>query len=297
MFCGMWITHRSGNGTQYPSGVVMRRFFLLITLFIPLVSFAADGASNKSLIRLAATTSIENSGLLEYLLPFFLKRHPYKVDLTVVGSGKALRLGRTGDVDLVWVHSPPAEKKFVEQGYGINHRTVMLNDFVLVGPISDPGKVSSASDVIEAFKLIASKELIFVSRADDSGTNKKELSLWKQAGIDPYGTDWYLESGAGMAASLLMAEKEGAYMMIDRATFQVRRAGGFKLLLEDPVNLSNPYSVIAVNPEKIQGVNSEGANKLINWLVSEEGLALIATYEYRGQQLYFPVNLPVNQTQ
>jgi len=267
----------------------MRRFLLLITFFIPLLSFAADEASNKSLIRMATTTTVEDSGLLEYLLPFFLKRHPYKIDLKVIGSGKALRLGRTGAVDVVWVHSPPAEKQFVEQGYGINRQTVMRNDFVLVGPIGDPGNIASASNIIDAFQVIARKKLPFVSRADDSGTNKKELSLWRQAEIDPYAADWYLESGVGMADSLLMAQEEGAYLIIDRATFEVRHDGSSKLLLEDSVNLFNPYSVIAVNPERNEGVNIEGANKLIDWLSSEEGQALIAGYSYRGKQLYFPL--------
>lgn len=269
----------------------MRRFLLLITLFIPLLSFAAGEASSKSLIRVAATTSIENSGLLEYLMPFFLKRYPYKIDLTVVGSGKALRLGRTGEVDMVWVHSPPAEKKFIEQGYGINRQTVMRNDFVLVGPSNDPGDIASASNIFEAFQRIASKELLFVSRADDSGTNKKELSLWKQAGIDPYGADWYYESGVGTAASLLLAQEENAYMMIDRATFEVRNSEGIKIILKDPINLFNPYSVIAINPEKVKGVNDEGVNKLIDWLISKEGQKLIEAYAHRGEQLYFSARL------
>jgi len=273
----------------------MRRFLLLITLFISLVSFAADEVSNKNALRIATTTTVEDSGLLEYLLPFFLKRHPYKVDLLVAGSGKALRMGRTGAVDVVWVHSPPAEKQFVEQGYGVNRQTIMRNDFVLVGPVNDPGNIASASNIIEAFQRIAWKKQPFVSRADDSGTNKKELSLWRQADVDPYGTDWYLESGVGMADSLILAQEEGAYVMIDRATFEVRHGGSSSLLLEDPVNLFNPYSVIAVNPDRNKGVNIEGANKLIGWLSSEEGQALIADYMYSGQQLYFPAALPVNQ--
>jgi tungstate transport system substrate-binding protein len=269
----------------------MRQFLLLITLFIPLLSYAENETSNETLLRLATTTTVEDSGLLEYLLPFFLKRHPYKVDLLVAGSGKALRMGRTGAVDVVWVHSPPAENKFIEQGYGINRQTVMRNDFVLVGPGNDPGGIATASNIFEAFQRIASKELLFVSRADDSGTNKKELSLWKKAGIDPYGADWYHESGAGMAESLLLAQQENAYMIIDRATFEVRHGEGIRVILEDPINLFNPYSVIAVNPEKVKGVNDVGVSKLIDWLVSKEGQELIEAYTHRGQQLYFPTRL------
>ncbi len=268
----------------------MHRLLFILLVLLPLASFAADDVNDKSLIRLAATTSIENSGLLEYLLPFFLKRHPYKIDLSIAGSGKALRLGRTGAVDIVWVHSPPAEKQFIEQGYGINRQTVMRNDFVLVGPGSDPGIIGSSRNIIEAFQLIASKGLLFVSRADDSGTNKKELSIWQQAKVDPYGTDWYLESGLGTAASLALAQQEGAYIMIDRATFEVRHDEGVRIILEDPVRLFNPYSVIAINPGKIKGVNNEGANRLIDWLVSREGQDLIRSYAHRGRQLYYPTN-------
>jgi tungstate transport system substrate-binding protein len=166
----------------------------------------------------------------------------------------------------------------------------MRNDFVLVGPSSDPGNIGSSSNIIEAFQLIASRELLFVSRADDSGTNKKELSIWQQAQVDPYGTDWYLESGLGMAASLALAQQEGAYIMIDRATFEVRHDEGVRIVLEDPVRLFNPYSVIAINPGKVKGVNDEGANRLIDWLVSREGQELIRGYAHRGRQLYFPIN-------
>lgn len=267
----------------------MRRILLLIALLIPGLAYAQESGS-KSLIRLAGTTTIESSGLLDYLLPFFLKRHPYKVDLVIVGSGKALRLGRTGGVDIVWVHSPPAEKKFMDQGYGVHRKTVMRNDFILVGPADDPGKIASADDILQAFQMIAAKGLPFVSRADDSGTNKKELLLWEKAGIDPYGNDWYLESGQGMAASLEMAEGEAAYMMIDRATFEVRHGRGFKVLLEDPGNLSNLYSVIAVNPKRYKTVNYEGAKELIDWLVSKEGQALISDYTPRGTPLYLPIS-------
>lgn len=269
----------------------MQRILLILCLLTPLISIAEEISTPNKLIRMAATTSIENSGLLKYLLPKFMRQHDCEVDLTVVGSGKALRLARTGKVDVVWVHSPPAEMNFVAQGYGINRQTVMRNDFVLVGPTDGPGNIAAADNILQALQMIAKQGLRFVSRGDDSGTNKKELSLWERAGIDPYGSDWYLETGVGMAASLLIAQEEQAYMIIDRATFEVRHGEGIGLLLKDPVNLSNPYSVIAVNPDRNAGVNLKGANEMINWLVSREGQGLIESYTHRGQQLYYPTKL------
>lgn len=273
---------------------MVRAVLLLVGLFSPLLSVAGDSLVSGKIIRLAATTSIENSGLLEHLMHEFLGQHAYQIRLTVVGSGKALRLGRTGHADVVWVNSPAAETTFVEQGYGINRQTVMRNDFVLAGPENDPAGAGSAASIVEALRMLAGQGAVFVSRGDDSGTNKKELSLWKQAGIDPYGTDWYMETGVDMAESLVMAEEEKAYIMIDRATFEVRHGHGIRVLLEDPANLSTPYSVIAVNPVRNKSVNLEGANTLINWLVSEHGQALISAYAPMGRQLYYPVAIPAD---
>lgn len=274
----------------------MQRILLLFCVLAPLFSFAADNAAPSGVIRLATTTSVDNSGLLKHLLPRFLEQHTYEIDLKVVGSGKALRMGRTGDVDIVWVHFPPAEKQFVDDGYGINHQTVMRNDYIVAGPADDPGNIVSAGNIIEAFQRIARNQHLFVSRGDDSGTNKKEISLWKQAGIDPYGTEWYMESGVGMAASLEMAQKKVAYVLIDHATFVVGHEEGFTLLLEDPINLSNFYSVIAVNPDKNSGVNLDGANDFIEWLISPTGQETIAAYSHKGQQLYKPTRLPMRKS-
>lgn len=267
----------------------------ILILLIPLSLQAADSQSLNKLIRLATTTSVANSGLLDYLLPFFLKQHSYDIKITTVGSGKALRMGRTGDVDIVWVHSPQAEQKFVNEGYGLRHQRVMLNDFVLVGPENDLDKISSARNVLDAFRLIAKGQHLFVSRGDDSGTHKKELSLWKQADITPYGSDWYLEIGADMLTSLKIAQQKNAFTIIDRATFVVRHGKKFKILVEDPVNLSNPYSVIAVNPAKNTGINLEGASSLIDWLISPAGQQAIAQFNHNGQQLYQPLKLPIEK--
>ena len=261
---------------------------LLLVLVLSLQSIAGESRNSSKVIRLATTTSVENSGLLDYLLPKFMAQHAYEVRPTIVGSGKALRLGRTGAVDVVWVHSPLAEKAFVDQGYGVNRHPVMRNDFVLAGPTSDPANIDDSADILQALRMIATQGSPFLSRGDDSGTNKKELALWTQAGIDPYGSDWYLESGVGMAASLTMAEEENAYIMIDRATLEVRRGSGVSIFCEDPVKLSNSYSVIAVNPERNADVNLKGANIFIQWLVSGDGQASIAGYAPKGKQLYYP---------
>ena len=267
----------------------MKKAFTLLFLLFSFQTQAVEADNRQSTLRLATTTSVDNSGLLKHLLPRFAENNPYQIQLTVVGSGKALRMGRSGEVDVVWVHSPRSEKKFVDEGYGINHHQVMRNDFVLVGPESDPAGISSASDVADALKKIANSQLVFVSRADDSGTNKKELLVWQLADIDPVGNDWYLETGTGMAATLKMAEAENAYLLIDRATFSVRQEKGLKILLEDSENLSNPYSVIAVNPAKNSNINHLAATRLISWLISTEGQQAIAGFKHDGQQLYYPV--------
>lgn len=264
-------------------------YSLLFSLLISAHSHATEPASTK-LIRLAATTSIENSGLLKFLLPKFSARHPYEFDLRIVGSGNALRLGRTGKVDMVWVHSPAAEEQFVEEGYGKNRQTVMRNDFVIAGPTTDPGKIASAANALDALARISSLKLPFVSRADDSGTNKTELALWKKANIDPYGQHWYLEAGLGMAAALQLAEQKNAYLLIDRATYTARNAQKLQILLEDLVNLANPYSVIAVNPAKNDGINANAVGIFIDWLISAEGQQAIGDFQYDGKQLFTPLH-------
>ncbi len=184
------------------------------------------------------------------------------------------------------MHSPQTEKKFVDDGIGINHQAVMHDDFILVGPADDPGNIKVARNIIEAYQRIASQQQNFLSRGDDSGANKKELFLWNQAGIHPYGSDWCIESGAGMAATLKMAQQSNAYMIMDRASFLVRNNGGSKLIIEDPINLSNIYSIIAVNSEMNNQVNTNGANDLIDWLISPTGQDASAGFIHNGQQLY-----------
>lgn len=260
-------------------------FFLIFILF----AGSVNAEPSKSL-RLATTTSVDNSGLLDFLLAEFKKDYPYDVDVTVVGSGKALRLGRTGAVDVVWVHSPAAEKKFVDEGFGVSHKTLMRNDFILAGPVEDPVRISSEKNIHDALKKIAASKTLFVSRGDDSGTNKKELALWDAVGIDPVGEDWYLETGQGMGASLKTAQQNKGYIMTDRATFVVRQDASYRIVLEDEENLTNHYSAIAVNPAKQKAINFQAAIKFIDWLDSPRGKLMIASFKHDNEQLYFPAD-------
>jgi tungstate transport system substrate-binding protein len=266
----------------------MRVTLMLFTMLVPLLSFSAGSPTNDRVIRLAVPTSVEDSGLLHHLLPKFLDRYAYDLEPTVVGSGTALRMGRFGAVDVLWVHSPEAEKKFLDEGYALDRQTFMRNDFILAGPEADPGQIAAADNIVQAFQAIFNARQPFISRGDDSGTNKKELSIWKQAGIDPYGSDWYIETGTGMAASLEVAEQNNAYILVDRATFLVRHREGFEIILQDPEHLSNPYSSITVDAKTHTGVNLEGAQTLNRWITSEAGQKAIASYTHNGVQLYQP---------
>jgi tungstate transport system substrate-binding protein len=237
---------------------------------------------------MATTTSTDNSGLLAELLPAFQKASGYEVRVIAVGTGKALRMGRDGDVDVVLVHAPAAEKKFVDEGYGVNHEPVMYNDFVLVGPKSDPAKISAAASGVDALQRIAASGSLFVSRGDDSGTHKKELSLWKKAAIEPQGK-WYREAGQGMGKVLQMAGELDAYTLADRGTWLAYQNKS-PLLIDyqgDPV-LHNPYGIIAVNPKRVPEANYDGAMRLIEWITSEQGQQLIGDFRIGGEPLFVP---------
>lgn len=267
--------------------MTFKRYFAVYCLIFLHCVNVAHAETNT--LRLATTTSVENSGLLNHILPVYKQQHPYNIETTIVGSGKALRLGRTGNVDMVWVHSPASEKKFVDEGFGTEYHTIMRNDFIIAGPVDDPAGIKGSPDVFTALKKIRDKKAIFISRADDSGTNKKEIALWENINFDPVGEDWYLETGSGMGASLKVAEQEKAYIMIDRATFVVLHGPALKILIEDTTNLSNPYSVIMVNPEKHAATNTEAASSFINWLRSAEGVSAIESFQHDDQQLYTAV--------
>lgn len=256
-----------------------------------LLFLAVSGApAAEGRLRLSTTTSTENSGLLAVLIPPFEARFRLTVDVIPVGTGKALKLAEQGDVDVTLVHAPELEAQFLKQGFGVNRRYVMYNDFVIVGPPQDMAKITDAPDAREAFRRIAERTALFISRGDRSGTHTKELSLWKKAGVSP-SLPWYLESGRGMGAVLVIADQKRAYTLTDRGTYLAfRRKLDIPILVEGDPALFNPYHVIAVNPAKHPHVNYVGAMLLIGWLTSPEGQKIIAnfgTQEY-GQPLFIP---------
>ncbi|WP_089725945.1 substrate-binding domain-containing protein [Modicisalibacter muralis] len=238
------------------------------------------------IVRLATTTSTYNSGLLDYLLPKFEAEHPYQIQVIPVGTGKALRMGQDGDVDLVMTHAPDAERAFVEAGYGVNPLSVMYNDFVIVGPESDLADVAGSEDVAEAMADIANSDALFISRGDDSGTHKKELKLWEAAGV-AVDFEGYRSVGQGMGKVLQMTNELQGYTLTDRGTWLAMQDKlDLALLVEGDERLFNPYQVILVNPERYDDLNAEGARALAQWLVSDEGQALIDDFRLNGQVLF-----------
>ncbi len=248
-------------------------------------------------LMMATTTSTQDSGLLDYLLPMFTKETGIDFEVVAVGSGQALQLGKDGNADVLLVHSPAAEKEFMEAGDGVRREDVMYNDFVIIGPAADPAGVKSAESAKDAFTKIAETKAPFISRGDKSGTNTKELGIWKSAEIDPaaVGGDWYIASGQGMGETLTMAEEQEAYTLSDRATYLTRKQNGLKLeiLKEGDKALLNPYGVIAVDPAKNPAIQNELANQFIDWLISvptQELIALFGVEEY-GQTLFNPSSM------
>lgn len=244
------------------------------------------GAAERRL-RLGTTTSTENSGLLKVLLPPFEARCKCKVDVIAVGTGKALKLGERGDVDVVLAHARALEDRFVAEGWGVERRDVMHNDFVVVGPASDKAQVGGARDAADAVRRIAKVGATFVSRGDQSGTHEKERELWKAAGIAPQGA-WYLDAGQGMSEVIAMAAERGAYTLTDRGTYLAHpRRRELPILLQGDPILFNPYGVIAVNPAKHPSVQHALARQFIEFLTGGEGRALITGYKVDGEQLFF----------
>ncbi|MGH8750709.1 MAG: substrate-binding domain-containing protein [Burkholderiales bacterium] len=239
-------------------------------------------------LRLSTTTSTENSGLLSYLLPPFEAKCGCKVRVISVGTGKALELGKNGDVDVVLVHARSAEDKFVAEGHGVNRKDVMYNDFILVGPQADPLRLRGSQDVIKAFKKLGEGKAKFISRGDNSGTDQMEKTYWKQAGIEPKG-NWFISAGLGMGEVLTMAGEIPGYTLSDRATYGAYRAKtGLDILIQGDAKMFNPYGVIAVNPKKYPDINYLGAMEFINWITSDAGQKLIAEFKVNDEQLFFP---------
>jgi tungstate transport system substrate-binding protein len=247
--------------------------------------------AEQPFVTLASTTSTRDSGLYDYLLPKFTQAAGIEVRVVAVGSGQAIELGRKGDADLLVVHDPEAEQKFVADGFGVERRSLMVNDFVIVGPKADPAGVRGLRDAPAALAKLAGAKAPFASRADSSGTHQKEKRLWKDAGIDPtqFSGAWYRETGSGMGATLNTAAGMGAYTLADRATWDAfGNKGDLELLVEGDARLDNPYSVILVNPAKHPHVKADLARRLSDWLVSSEGQAAIAAFEKNGHALFRP---------
>ena len=253
--------------------------------------FRGDDGEEVERLILATTTSTENSGLLEQLIPAFEEKYSYRVDVVAVGTGRALQHGRDGDADVLMVHAKPAELKFVENGYGVNRKEIMYNDFVILGPQNDPANIKGTTDALEAFRTIAEKEATFISRGDNSGTNKKELGIWEEAGIDPSG-EWYQETGQGMGSSITIADQKDAYILSDRGTYiAFRDKIDLEIVSEGDEVFYNLYGVIAVNPDKHPDVNYEGAQAFIDYLVSEKAQKIIKDYKMDGERLFNPLKL------
>jgi len=249
---------------------------------------SATAAQSQNII-LATTTSVQDTGLLDVLIDAFQKKSGFIVKTIAVGTGQALAMGRLGEADILWVHSPIDEKKFVDEGYGINRTTFMHNDFVILGPKNDPAKVMDAKSAAEAFKKIAASRAFFVSRGDNSGTHKKEKLIWKEAGMSP-DKNSYIEVGQGMAQTVAVANEKQGYVLADRSTYlSLKNSIDLIIIFEGDSSLINYYSLIRVNPEKFPKVNVQGAKALFNFLISKDSKEIIDNFgkEKFGRQLFF----------
>lgn len=250
-----------------------------------------EASAQQKHITVSSTTSTQNSGLYDFILPTFTAETGIEVRVVAVGTGAAIRAARKGDADVLLVHHKPSEEKFVAEGYGKERFDLMYNDFVLIGPKSDPAGVRGLTTAAEALTKIAAKKAMFASRGDDSGTNKKELGLWRGTDIDPKAASgtWYRETGSGMGATLNTAQGLSAYVLSDRATWlKFANKGDLEILVEGDPNLFNQYGVILVNPERHPHVKAGLGQRFVDWIISEEGQRLIASYQIKGHQAFFP---------
>jgi tungstate transport system substrate-binding protein len=266
------------------------RLLRLLVATLALLAAAAAGQTQERSIVVASTTSTDNSGLFKHLLPQFTQKTGITVRVIALGTGQALDVARRGDADVVFVHAKDLEERFVAEGHGVARIPVMYNDFVVVGPKSDPA-YGRGRDVIAALRKIRAAQAPFVSRADKSGTHVAELNLWKGAGIDIASAKgpWYREIGQGMGAALNMASASNAYLLTDRGTWiSFKNRGDLAILVEGDPPLFNQYGVILVNPQKHPHVKKELGQAFIDWLVSREGQDAIAAFKLDGEQLFFP---------
>jgi tungstate transport system substrate-binding protein len=266
----------------------MRKTFLAL---VCLLTAATSVAAQERFITVASTTSTEQSGLFGYLLPIFTKKTGISVRVVALGTGQALDVGRRGDADVVFVHDKAAEEKFLGEGFATKRHDVMYNDFIVVGPKSDPARIAGSKDVLDALKKIAAAKAPFISRGDRSGTHAAELRYWKSAGVDLAAVkgDWYKEIGQGMGPALNMGAASDAYVLSDRGTwlsFKNRR--DLVIVVEGDKRLFNQYGVMLVNPAKHPNVKAKDGQAFVDWLISRDGQAAIAGYKIDGQQLFFP---------
>ncbi len=261
---------------------------VIARLLLSCAVFLASLAQAQQALKLSTTTSTDNSGLLTYLLPLFEATSGLKVQVISVGTGKALELAKNGDVDVTLVHARASEDRFVAAGDGVNRRDVMYNDFILVGPASDPAGIRGGKNVIAAMKKIVDSRARFISRGDNSGTDQMEKGYWKQAGNQPQGAA-YVAAGLGMGEVLNMAAQLDAYTLTDRATYGAYKAkSGLLVAVEGDPKMFNPYGIIAVNPAKYKDINYKGAMQLIEWITSDAGQKAIGDFRVGGQQVFFP---------
>ncbi|MHA7776669.1 ABC transporter substrate-binding protein [Roseibium sp. M-1] len=271
--------------------MIRRAFLALAATFVAAVLAGQPGLAEDKFIIVQSTTSTQNSGLFDHLLPAFKDKTGIEVRVVAVGTGQAIKNAANGDGDVLFVHSKPSEEKFVADGLGVSRSDVMYNDFVIVGPAGDPAGVAGSKDVVDALKKIADAKAPFASRGDDSGTHKAEQRLWKAAGIDPAAGsgDWYRETGSGMGATLNTGTGMGAYVMTDRATWiSFGNKGDYRIAVEGDPILFNQYGVILVNPKVHEHVKADLGQEFIDWILSKEGQQAIADYKIDGQQLFFP---------
>ena len=263
-----------------------------VIIRLALVVFIAHAAqAQQSFITVASTTSTEQSGLFKHLLPLFEKKTGIQVRVVALGTGQALDMGRRGDADVVFVHAKPLEEKFVAEGHGVERFGVMYNDFVLIGPKSDPARVAASKDVAEAFRKVEAARAPFVSRGDRSGTHFAELEIWKLAGIDIAKEKglWYRDTGQGMGPALNTAAAMNAYILADRGTWLAfKNRGALEILVQGDKRLFNQYGIMLVNPARHPSVKREAGQAFIDWILSPDGQQAIADYKVNGEQLFFP---------
>lgn len=294
---GSWYRIQFANGRE---GFVFGKYLVKVSTPAPAPAPALTPApapkpepisSVESTMILATTTSTNDTGLLDVLVPAFDKKYGVTTKVISVGTGEAIEMGKRGDADVILVHSRKAEDEFVASGFGINRKDVMYNFFYLVGPKNDPAKVADAKNTQAAMKSIFDADATFISRGDKSGTHNRELSMWTSAGLKPQGENWYKESGQGMGNTLMMASELGGYTLVDSGmwyAFADRVKENLKIVLKGDSALFNPYGVIAVNPEKYPRIHHRAATAFIDFITSQEGQRIIGNYERNGQRLFIP---------